>query len=173
MVSKILLTNLERGTIMVQNRDLLSLEIMCKRSLECLENLDKENNIDEFAIFEGIEELIVYINKDIGTENGCLEIANFIVNLEQKHGCVPEIMTKAFFVSKEVKECLEQEGDKSKVEEEFLISDLSMSFNLTLVILTSELATLIINNYHKTDDNDVKYLENRNKLKKLYRYFVQ
>ena len=81
-------------------------------------------------------------------------------------------MTKAFFVSKEVKECLE-EGDKSKVEEEFLISDLSMSFNLTMVILTSELATLIINNYHKTDDNDVKYLENRNKLKKLYRYFVQ
>ena len=158
---------------MVQNRDLLSLEIMCKRSLECLENLDKENNIYEFAIFEGIEELIVYINKDRGTENGCLKIANFIVNLEQKHGCVPEIMTKAFFVSKEVKECLEQEGDKSKVEEEFLISDLSMSFNLTLVILTSELATLIINNYHKTDDNDVKYLENRNKLKKLYRYFVQ
>ncbi|MBB1522915.1 MAG: hypothetical protein HG467_001600 [Clostridiales bacterium] len=158
---------------MVQNRDLLSLEIMCKRSLECLENLDKENNIYEFAIFEGIEELIVYINKDRGTENGCLKIANFIVNLEQKHGCVPEIMTKAFFVSKEVKECLEQEGDKSKVEEEFLISDLSMSFNLTLVILTSELATLIINNYHKTDDNDLKYIENRNKLKKLYRYFVQ
>lgn len=173
MVSKILLTNLERGTTMVQNRDLLSLEIMCKRSLECLENLDKENNIYEFAIFEGIEELIVYINKDRGTENGCLKIANFIVNLEQKHGCVPEIMTKAFFVSKEVKECLEQEGDKSKVEEEFLISDLSMSFNLTLVILTSELATLIINNYHKTDDNDLKYIENRNKLKKLYRYFVQ
>ena len=158
---------------MVQNRDLLSLETMCKRSLECLENLDKENNIYEFAIFEGIEELIVYINKDRGTENGCLKIANFIVNLEQKHGCVPEIMTKAFFVSKEVKECLEQEGDKSKVEEEFLISDLSMSFNLTLVILTSELATLIINNYHKTDDNDLKYIENRNKLKKLYRYFVQ
>ena len=158
---------------MVQNRDLLSLEIMCKRSLECLENLDKENNIYEFAIFEGIEELIVYINKDRGTENGCLKIANFIVNLEQKHGCVPEIMTKAFFVSKEVKECLEQEGDKSKVEEEFLISDLSMSFNLTLVILTSELAILIINNYHKTDDNDLKYIENRNKLKKLYRYFVQ
>lgn len=158
---------------MVQNRDLLSLEIMCKRSLECLENLDKENNIYEFAIFEGIEELIVYINKDRGTENGCLKIANFIVNLEQKHGCVPEIMTKAFFVSKEVKECLEQEGDKSKVEEEFLISDLSMSFNLTLVILTSELATLIINNYHKTDDNDLKYIENRNKLKKLYHYFVQ
>ena len=173
MVSKILLTNLERGTTMVQNRDLLSLEIMCKRSLECLENLDKENNIYEFAIFEGIEELIVYINKDRGTENGCLKIANFIVNLEQKHGCVPEIMTKAFFVSKEVKECLEQEGDKSKVEEEFLISDLSMSFNLTLVILTSELATLIINNYHKTEDNDLKYIENRNKLKKLYRYFVQ
>ena len=48
-----------------------------------------------------------------------------------------------------------------------------MSFNLTMVILSSELATLIINNYHKTDDNDVKYLENRNKLKKLYRYFVQ
>ena len=158
---------------MVQNRDLLSLETMCKRSLECLENLDKENNIYEFAIFEGIEELIVYINKDRGTENGCLKIANFIVNLEQKHGCVPEIMTKAFFVSKEVKECLEQEGDKSKVEEEFLISDLSMSFNLTLDILTSELATLIINNYHKTDDNDLKYIENRNKLKKLYHYFVQ
>ena len=156
---------------MVQNRDLLSLETMCKRSLECLENLDKENNIDEFAIFEGIEELIVYINKDRDTENGCLEIANFIVNLEQKHGCVPEIMTKAFFVSKEVKECLE-EGDKSKVEEEFLISDLSMSFNLTLVILTSELATLIINNYHKTDDNDVKYLENRNKLDALSHYYT-
>lgn len=173
MVSKILLTNLERGTTMVQNRDLLSLETMCKRSLECLENLDKENNFDEFAIFEGIEELIVYINKDRGTENGCLEIANFIVNLEQKHGCVPEIMTKAFFVSKEVKECLEQEGNKSKVEEEFLISDLSMSFNLTMVILISELATLIINNYYKIDDNDVKYIENRNKLKKLYHYFVQ
>ena len=163
MVSKILLTNLERGTTMVQNRDLLSLETMCKRSLECLENLDKENNFDEFAIFEGIEELIVYINKDRGTENGCLEIANFIVNLEQKH------------VSKEVKECLEQEGNKSKVEE-FLISDLSMSFNLTMVILTLELATLINNNYYKTDDNYVKYvkyIENRNKLKKLYRYFVQ
>ena len=158
---------------MVQNRDLLSLETMCKRSLECLENLDKENDFDEFAIFEGIEELIVYINKDSGTEKGCLEIANFIVNLEQKQGCVPEIMTKAFFVSKEVKECLEQEGDKSKVEEEFLISDLNMSFNLTMVILSSELATLIINNYHKTDDNDLKYLENRNKLKKLYSYFVQ
>ena len=50
MVSKILLTNLERGTTMVQNRDLLSLGTMCKRSLECLENLDKEINLKNYII---------------------------------------------------------------------------------------------------------------------------